>query len=352
MTDRCPMAALVEARASGRVGEHEAPALERHVAGCAECTELARDLGRLAELARRPVPPRSELDQRRARMRLLRDAAKEPRPHARRAVVAIAFAAAAAAIVGVVELGRHGGPAPIAAAPTAASASIQAAPAARTTTIVRGEDGARFTRVEEGGVDRVALESGAVTCSVRPLGVGERFLVTTSDGEVEVHGTIFRVRAEDGHLRGVDVSEGKVEVRAGGRAFFLAAGEGWAATSAPRADASGSPSATPSARADARPAASARAGAPRAPTADGDALFADGVESLGRGDYEAAVRRLAAFRERAPHDPRAEDAAMLAVVALDRAGKKAEAKAAAARYLADFPAGHRAGEARAIVEAP
>ncbi len=366
--DRCPMAALVEARQSGRVGDHENRSLESHLAVCPECADLARDLRRLADLARRPVAPLPELDRRRARLRLLREAASEPaRPRARAIGFAVAIAAAAA-VIGVVRLQSATPPAPVAIAPVAASASAAAiAPAARTATIVRGEDGARFTRSEADGTDRVTLEAGRIEASVRPLRAGERFLVATSDAEVEVRGTVFQVRAEDGRIAGVSVTEGKVEVRFDGRAFLVAAGDTW--NPAPRPTPTASAAARPADRgaasvADGRPppthrpagseAAAKPAGAGSAskdPGADDPAsIFAAGVESLGRGEYEAAARRLAEFRARAPGDPRAEDAAFLTVLALDRSGQKAEAKAAARRYLEEHPGGHRAAEARAIAD--
>lgn len=361
MSECCPMAALVEARQSGRIGEQEIPALERHVVMCPECAELGRDLARLSELARRPVAAMPELERKRARLRLLREAADvPPRRSSRTLAVVVAFAAVAA---GVALVGLHGPAARPAQVALSASAA-PSAPAVRTATVVRSVDGARFVRSEREGTDLVALESGTIEASVRPLRAGERFVVETMDAEVEVRGTVFRVRAEDHRLQSVDVSEGKVEVRFGGEVFRIAAGGAWAAPMRfplPASSAAANPatsvgqSAVP--KGGERPGPSA---APRRPLADAgvrpsasdesSAVFDDGVRTLGRGDYDAATRLLAAFRERAPNDPRAEDAAFLMVLALQRSGRAAAAKDAARRYLDEYPRGHRAIEAKAITE--
>jgi TolA-binding protein len=78
--------------------------------------------------------------------------------------------------------------------------------------------------------------------------------------------------------------------------------------------------------------------------------FAEGVAAAGRGDYATAAARLSDFAAQRPGDARAEDAAFLAVLALDRAGR-AEAAATAARgYLSRYPGGYRASEIQAILD--
>ncbi len=71
-----------------------------------------------------------------------------------------------------------------------------------------------------------------------------------------------------------------------------------------------------------------------------------------RGDYGAAADRLDAFSRSHPDDDRAEDAAFLVIVAMERAGRRAEAAAAARRYVARYPSGYRRDEAEAILAAP
>jgi outer membrane protein assembly factor BamD (BamD/ComL family) len=67
-----------------------------------------------------------------------------------------------------------------------------------------------------------------------------------------------------------------------------------------------------------------------------------------QGDFAAASRALDAFSTEHPDDARAEDAAFLSIVALVRAGRSAEAAAAARRYLARFPTGFRRAEVATI----
>jgi len=174
---------------------------------------------------------------------------------------------------------------------------------------------------------------------VRPLLPGARFLVATADAAVEVRGTIFHVEAHDGRLASVTVSEGKVEVRHRGATALVPAGSAWS----PRVDA---PAEAPPPRVEA-PAASARRGSAKAtPARD----FADGVGLIERGDYAAAAEKLDAFRAAHPDDARAEDAAYLGVIALQRAGRRPAATAAARRYLALYPQHPRSPAVRAILD--
>ena len=82
------------------------------------------------------------------------------------------------------------------------------------------------------------------------------------------------------------------------------------------------------------------------PSDDASRAFNDAVETLGRGgDYAAARARLEAFRAAHPGDARADLASFLAIVALQHAGRHAEAQEAARRYLELYPAGDRRAEA-------
>ncbi len=76
--------------------------------------------------------------------------------------------------------------------------------------------------------------------------------------------------------------------------------------------------------------------------------FTDGVRLMEHGSYGAARERLEAFRRAHPGDARAEDAAFLEIVALDRAGRRDDARAAARRYLTTYPNGFRRAEAEAL----
>ena len=76
----------------------------------------------------------------------------------------------------------------------------------------------------------VTLYEGVIDVEVTPLQAGERFRVVTADTEVEVRGTAFEVTARFGHVIGVSVRHGLVEVRPiGGAIAMVGAGQSWTA---------------------------------------------------------------------------------------------------------------------------
>jgi TolA-binding protein len=207
---------------------------------------------------------------------------------------------------------------------------------------------------------------------------------------VEVRGTAFRVEAHGRRIAGVSVHEGRVEVRyagytAGGAAghagdehpatapgearptVVLAKGEAWVAMhDAPVAAKreTSDPPPSPSAGAVAAPPAKvAAATTPTAPViaatttgAGGSATspppagtaFSEGMHLIERGDYAAGAEKLDAYRRANAGDPRAEDAAYLTILALQRAGRREDARAAARRYLSAYPNGYRRAEAERV----
>jgi TolA-binding protein len=93
---------------------------------------------------------------------------------------------------------------------------------------VRAIGTARFSRAQSPPDEVVRLDDGSIDLDVVHLRWGERFRVLTSDAEVEVRGTRFRVTASDRRLTSVRVWEGRVEVRPfGGGAAVLDAGDVW-----------------------------------------------------------------------------------------------------------------------------
>jgi FecR protein/Putative zinc-finger len=373
----CLMEPLVEARRDGRLGEAEIASVGRHLATCASCAELAADLDDVGALLRTREPALSALEHRRGRVRLLREVALPPaaaeaelRPRRLRRVAVIVAAALsiAAAILGARAIGRAEG----LARPLSLNhlpAALRAAPS-RPVTLIESSEGARFIRAMIDGADVVTLDEGAVKLWVRPLLPGERLLVKTADAEVEVHGTIFRVEAARGEVQSIDVMEGTVEVRFRAKAIALVAGEHWARPREQTASdlAPASPIASPPAIARAPRAAApsarvaSKGGGSKSDTKsdgskgdvkdDASKEFADAVSAADQGDFGAAASRLDAFSRAHAGDQRAEDAAFLAVVSLQRAGRQAEAREAARRYLSRFPAGYRRAEAAAIAGAP
>jgi TolA-binding protein len=68
------------------------------------------------------------------------------------------------------------------------------------------------------------------------------------------------------------------------------------------------------------------------------------MEALNVGDNREAAAAFARFLAKHPGDPRAEDAAYLQVIALQRSGDQGSAKAAALEYIHRYPAGFRHAE--------
>jgi TolA-binding protein len=72
--------------------------------------------------------------------------------------------------------------------------------------------------------------------------------------------------------------------------------------------------------------------------------FRAAVALLDAGAHRDAAAAFARFRAAHPRDPRAEDAAYLRVIALQRSGADDEARRAAQDYLGLYPAGFRRAE--------
>jgi hypothetical protein len=92
-------------------------------------------------------------------------------------------------------------------------------------------------RVDDtGSTRRYSIFSGHLQAHVAKLGLGERFVVSTPDSEVEVRGTVFTVAVESSPSwcrdlasgSTVRVSEGAVWVRSGDKEVVLQPGETWA----------------------------------------------------------------------------------------------------------------------------
>jgi TolA-binding protein len=391
--ESCETMRLVEARYDGRLGEREAASLDRHIATCAACRAHAEDLPRLREIADEHPELQTPLEQQRSRARLLYEAARiEPRTAVRSRPtwatgLMLAAAMFAAAFVGwTLRAPMTAQTAPNETAKTTVALTApMIAMAARLATTVAPERGARFAQQSVGGAETVTLDEGAATFVVRPLAAGERFVIKTADGEIELAGASVRVEAAGSKVRAVTVQEGKAEVRYSGAIFELSAGSTWsppvsaappavdppaaaptmpaAPTSAPRLGRASihAPGAFPAARAATKSAAPPIAAAtaiepvvpvvapPAPPKAEPGATdFADAVHLFERGDYPSAAKRLADFSKAHPDDGRAEDAAFLGILSLQRTGKTAEAAAAAQRYLQAYPSGYRRAQAAKI----
>ncbi|HEX7487576.1 MAG TPA: FecR domain-containing protein [Anaeromyxobacteraceae bacterium] len=264
--------------------------------------------------------------------------------------------------------------------------------AARGTTLTL-EGGGELAINEASTTQRYELKVGAMRARVAKLVPGERFIVATSDAEVEVHGTAFRVAVVPadpscggGTITRVSVTEGVVSVRRDGVEVRVTPGHVWpercdesAAAAVARA---GSP------RAHVRGVAartvtrgSGVSGASAAPAVDDDApsmepempiaaapeapvvpltrselaaqndLFALAVRAKRRGHGSHAVRIFERFTREYPNAPLAESAAVERIKVLAVIDAVA-ARRAATEYLTNYPAGFARTEARHLLDTP
>jgi TolA-binding protein len=76
--------------------------------------------------------------------------------------------------------------------------------------------------------------------------------------------------------------------------------------------------------------------------------FRAAMAALDQGDAARAAGAFARFISKYPRDPRAEDAAYLRVIALQRSGNASAMTEAAREYLRHYPAGFRRAEVEAL----
>ena len=210
----------------------------------------------------------------------------------------------------------------------------------------------------------VTLSGGAATFHVAKLSGGDRFLVRTSDAEVEVRGTRFRVAKVEGDAAcgggtttRVTVLEGIVVVRDGKGSSDVPAGEEWpkgcatmgAAVAMP-APTAGNDKASATATASVpTPTATATATTGVAPStsalAEQNDLFTRALQEKKQGNAAAAVADLDALLAKYPGGPLSENAEVERMRLLHGAAAVSAAKA----YLAHHPQGYAHAEAEAIV---
>jgi hypothetical protein len=284
ITRRCQSAPLVEARRDGRLDDRERTSLERHLYTCAACRALDADLARLADLARAPLRPASRLEHTRGRMHLLQAAAVIEERDA-----------------GPADRGTLGG---ISAAAPPARAGWHAPLAAAAVALLIAAVGASRSQV-----------------SAAPAG-----------GEPSAH------EAGEAPPPAGEAPPQASETPPAAQPADTARAEAPPASEKPAAPAAAKRS----------PASSKRVPVGTAAAKEREDDLAAGVGSLGRGDFGEAAERLRVFQEKHPNDARAEDAAFLSILALDRAGKREAAATAARSYLARYPNGYRRAEAEAI----
>jgi len=223
----------------------------------------------------------------------------------------------------------------------------------------------------QGSTQRFTLQRGELVAHVAKLMAAQRFVVDTPDAEVEVRGTRFRLRViEQGESCGagtrtrLEVSEGVVEVRAGGLgAISVKAGEVWPAGCSGSVDVPPSPvpaqpahNAAPTAKREARavaPVARAAASEAEAERASGltaqNDLFAEGVARGRQGDTNGALRAYQELISRFPGSALAENAMVARMRLL---AQTADGANEAKRYLARYPRGFAVREAQKLAAEP
>lgn len=395
-TSDCPRTTLVEAFRDGRLGPQECASLERHLEGCAVCTACARDLEKIGNAVRAPRESLTPLEHQRARVALLQKAASPAPAHKQSPVPTIAFGlvfAAAAMMVGFFwgswnhtryqAMAWHIGALPrMNARGSESPEKLGFLPS----------DDARFARNRTAELDELTLDHGVIEVKLPKLESGKRFVVRTKDALIEVRATAFRVEAEEGKIRSVAVEQGTVEVQYAGFTAVIPAGGSWRATPTSAANPPANPAPeviAPAAPAFETPRTSnpvvVATNAPRTPTRNvvipamdhsdkqdsvrevaepspaptmdpttkrpepstASQTFADAMAALRSGDYAAGAEKLERFSQTHGSDARADEADYLRAIALQRAGKRDEARAAAKRYLTTRPNGaHRANATR------
>jgi ferric-dicitrate binding protein FerR (iron transport regulator) len=371
----CPRLFEAEAMRDGRLTGAEVARFQTHLTLCPACEREVRQLQALAAALRgleRDDTPQAETDElgvRRRRTQLLAafDANLVPAPRGRLR----RFTPALAVALGT--LGALGGLA-IAVVPWQSPAklgSTSTAPVPLDPVGVHPDGNATWSRQVEHQLERITLESGTLAIRVDHAHSGRRLLVLLPDGELEDIGTAFTVSVDAGRTARITVQEGSVILRLRGKVpLVLRAGEVWAhdsvppvpsvppaASSAPPA-LSAMPRATPSALVRGQAALGARAAAPPPPSGsaasasapDPAADFRAALSALNDGDRIGAAAGFAAFLADHPRDPRAEDAAYLRVIALQRAGDTPAMRRAADDYLRRYPRGFRRAEVEQLAE--
>jgi hypothetical protein len=224
-----------------------------------------------------------------------------------------------------------------------------------TGTSVELGEGTDLTVGGEGGSEVLRLAGGLVDLHVAKLAVGQRFVVSTPDAEVEVRGTQFRVAlvppdpaCGGGTTTRITVTEGVVVVRHSGVESRVAAGERWpsACVGESASDLSGG-DAPLAARPATRPFAGGRA-APTSTLAEQNDLFAEATAAKRRGDVAGAVTAFNRLLAKYPGCPLAEGASAERMRLL-RATAPGHAIVLAQQYLARYPTGFARAEAEAIV---
>jgi TolA-binding protein len=340
-----PSEALTQA-----VSEGMSPTLQKHLRGCAHCTQHIQE-EREAQSLLHMLPLRSPTTAQHqdARMALFA-AAKAATPTQQRPWGKMALGLAASVMLSV------GAAYWLTPTPSTKSAFVESRG-----TIFAGNQ-AQFHHQTNPGDELVLLTEGSITVDVAHLKPGERFRVVVGDSEIEVRGTSFEVTAHKGKLVSVRVLQGEVEIHTRQEPLVrLAPGERW--VSADQIAASETVVQEPSSLPEIVPVVlpvpvvvaaetptsivkvpPIKKEEPRiAPNAT-EETYRTAYAAYRAGDFAAASKGFAEVSASASSDL-AEDASYFYAVSLHRS-KSGEAKVALESFIQRFPQALRVNEAR------
>jgi ferric-dicitrate binding protein FerR (iron transport regulator) len=213
------------------------------------------------------------------------------------------------------------------------------------TTVTLGESTDLMVNAE-GPMQLLRLGTGFIDLHVAKLTSAQRFVVATSDSEVEVRGTQFRVSLAQpdpacggGVTTRVAVTEGVVVVRHDGSESRVAAGETWPCSMSATAPVIGD---------DLEGTGGSARVAPGSVLAEANALYGQAMAAKNRGDIRGSVAALDRLLARYPSVQLAEYASVERLHMLKASGSP-RAISVAKRYLAAYPKGWARAEAEAIV---
>jgi hypothetical protein len=325
-------------------------------------------------------------------------AAMGDRRHVQRQRRTVGLAAAAAAVIGVGVAGVRSFEAPVASTTTVVATEVGAgarlyragqagaideggevaagdrvaagtealAMRLSTGTTLKVEGSSELQVVELGPAMRLALLRGAVQAHVAKLHQGERFVVATPDAEIEVRGTAFRLAAGDADTvcdepsrTRLEVFEGVVAVRRGSAVTLVGAGGFWPSGCHRRPEVTALPAPTKVAEAPRPRRVVVHAPVPLPPPApdpgstlaEQNDLFGRAVAARRRGDRQGALERFFELERRFPSSPLGESS-MVERLRLVSGRDREAGRAIAREYLARYPEGFAAAEARALVAEP
>jgi len=225
-----------------------------------------------------------------------------------------------------------------------------------TGTRVAIDEGSDFAVVTEGATQLFRLAAGSVRADVHKLAQGERFVIGTRDGEVEVRGTSFRLSdvpsvssCGNGSTTRLSVYEGIVSVRVGATEGRVGAGESWPPDCGGQASDPAGASVGPSSSSSASPTRPGpTSNETRTLLAEQNDMYARAIAQRERGDLDGAVGAFDRLIAKYPSSPLVENAFAERMKILATA-HPARALQAAREYLVRYPQGYAREDADTIL---